>query len=408
MVFIYLPIYFSIGVILFFILFFLWRWWSKAHPREDNQPRPGAELQGGAQGPPTGNWTGLTMIFLAVTFVVGLVAFALGRATLPKGVFATDFPEGWGPLGFEIPAIVVGALAASFFMGSSTRPKRAAEASAKDGAEDEWLRLDRSRALLLAASALFLAFAALQYDYNLLGEVTKFSAGPVVSLELAQPVAKTNESSDIRLSTNLVAAAQPRTNSILFVTSKLKQLSEFPDEDDRVGQIFTGVSAPTYSDKLLDNIKTIITGCVSPLGNMLLALQDNHHSEFPSVNGIAIAAADAPDADAKDQQTGPAKSERIVLMSSLLIRRLYDGISKFKDDGFEGSGHKEDQEYVKTVASNFADALRYYEASIKPDFELLGKKDSNSLPESCADDKKNAELLSGLGTPVSSDDLEKD
>ena len=57
------------------------------------------------------------MVSLIVAFVIGLVGFAIGRATLPKGVFVTGFPEGWGPIGFEIPAIVIGVLAASFFTG---------------------------------------------------------------------------------------------------------------------------------------------------------------------------------------------------------------------------------------------------------------------------------------------------
>lgn len=63
MVFIYLPFYFGIGAFLFFILFFLWRWWSKAPPRADNQARPRAEPQGSAQWSPTGNWAGVIMIF---------------------------------------------------------------------------------------------------------------------------------------------------------------------------------------------------------------------------------------------------------------------------------------------------------------------------------------------------------
>ena len=56
----------------------------------------------------TGNAAGVLVVCLIVAAVVELVGFAIGRATLPQGVFISDFPDGWGPIGFEIPAIVVG------------------------------------------------------------------------------------------------------------------------------------------------------------------------------------------------------------------------------------------------------------------------------------------------------------
>ena len=139
----------------------------------------GRNVDGGAPDAPVrnGNAAGVLVVCLIVAAVVGLVGFAIGRATLPQGVFISDFPDGWGPIGFEIPAIVVGALAAAFFIGGG---RLSSEAGAKEGADGGWPRLDNTRALMIAAAALFLAFAALQYDYRLLNEVTKFSAGPVV------------------------------------------------------------------------------------------------------------------------------------------------------------------------------------------------------------------------------------
>lgn len=405
MVFVYLPFYFGIGVILFFAWRLAAQSWKRYGP---TRPSTAQAVDGEAPNAParTGNAANAIAVSLIIAFVIGLVGFAIGRATLPKGVFVTDFPEGWGPFGFELPSVVIGVLAASFFAGDLTRT-RAPEGDAKDVAEDAWLRRDRGRAILLAAAAFFLAFAALQYDYKLLDEVTKFSAGPVVSLELAQPAAKTNESPGSRISTTLVAAAQPRTNSIIYVTKQLKQIADFPDEDDRTGQIFSGVAARTYSDQLLDNVKTIFKDCISPLGNMLITLQNNHHSEFPSVNGITITAADT---DANNQQTGSARSERIVLMSSLLIRRLYDGISKFREDPRNTADASKEAEqdkqkaYVRNVALQFAVALRDYEASLISDLELLDDKTTNN---SCADFSKSADLLAGLEITVPPADLKK-
>ena len=80
---------------------------------------------------------------------------------------------------------------------------------------------------MIAAAALFLAFAALQYDYRLLNEVTKFSARHRWwSLEFAQGTqnARQNGNTGSELQQTLLAAAQPRTDGINYVTRGLQQL----------------------------------------------------------------------------------------------------------------------------------------------------------------------------------------
>ena len=300
--------------------------------------------------------------------------------------------------------MLLGALAASLFMGGPTR--RAAGSDAKDGAEDEWLRRDRGPALLVAAFAFFLIFAALEYDYNLLGEVTKFSAGPVVSLELAQPAqnAKDTGNSGSRLSGSLVAAAQPRTQSINYVTDQLKQISDFIDEDDRTAQVFSGVEAQAEIDPLVSKIKPLLHDCIQPLGVMLDKLQTGHSSEFPSINGIEIAAANDNLSNTKDLSVNGANNERIVLMSSLLMRRVYDGVSKFIDPRRISNDHitvVSDQDlfkYANTATKDFASAIGDYNTSVKLDYSILDKKDdvmASDEPQ-CTTDKTNIMPMIGL------------
>lgn len=418
MVFVYLPFYFGVGVILYFV----WRlavlsWKRYGRPR---RPRAAREVDGGAPDAParTGNAARVLVVSLVSAVVVGLVGFAIGRATLPKGVFTTDFPEGWGPLGFEIPSILLGAVAASLFAGGPPT-RRAAGPDAKDGAEDEWLQPDRGRPILLAGAALFLAFAALQYDYKLLGEVTKFSAGPVVSLELAQPAqnAKDTGNSGSRLSGSLVAAAQPRTQSINYVTSQLKDIGDFTDEDDRTAQVFSGVDP--IKDQLLMNMKQpLLDNCIQRLGAMLYKVQKEHSSEFPSINGIEIAANDW--GETKESSNKSTNNERIVLMSSLLIRRVYDGVKNFvevsqnsKDNITMSQAQLKKQQdlkdYVSNAAKDFASAIKDYATSVISDYNnsLLEYKDNtaeniDSAPgkplaePQCTDDQKTINSISGL------------
>ena len=392
MVFIYLPLYFCFG----FILYFVWRWiillWGGWRRQLAAKGVGGAQSLAG-----TANFAGVVIILLVVAFVIGLVGFAIGRATLPQGIFMSSFPDGWGPIGFQIPAVLVGALAAAFFTGGSGS-RRVAGAGASEGAEGGSARFD-GRAILVAAAALFLAFAALQYDYGLLGEVTKFSAGPVVSLELAQPVqdAKTSGNSGSRIVGSLVAAAQPRTNSITYVTKKLEQIADFPEEDNRTGRIFSGVESPKYTDQLASNMNEMLTKCIKPLGTMLIKLQKKNHSEFPSVNGIEIVAdATTKPSDTGDQSKDDANNERIVLMSSLLMRRVYEGVRELREEGNSNS----QPYYVKKVADQLVKALAKYKDSLS--FDLPDQKKN-------ADDCKDITVDSvfGIDMTVSKEDSDK-
>jgi hypothetical protein len=118
MVFIYLPFYFGIGVILFFVWHLAVLSWKRYGP--PGRAPAGREVDAGAPGAPAraGSAAGVLAVCFIAAAVTGLVGFAIGRATLPQGIFISDFPDGWGPIGFEIPAIVVGALAAAFFTGA--------------------------------------------------------------------------------------------------------------------------------------------------------------------------------------------------------------------------------------------------------------------------------------------------
>jgi hypothetical protein len=115
MVFIYLPFYFGIGVIVFFVLRWALLSWKRYGP-----PRPPAARAVDAGGPDarlrTGNAAGVLVVALVAAVVVGLVGFAIGRATLEPSAF--DLPIGWGPLGFAIPAAIVGALTAAFSLAA--------------------------------------------------------------------------------------------------------------------------------------------------------------------------------------------------------------------------------------------------------------------------------------------------
>jgi hypothetical protein len=280
MVFVYLPLYFGIGV----ILFFAWRlailWWQQ-YGRPRRPPAAGA-VDGETPDAPaqTGNAAGVLVVSLVAAVVVGLVGFAIGRATLPPSVF--DLPIGWGPLGFAIPAVVVGVLAASFFAGGASRTRGAAEADPKEEAKDEWPGRDRSRAILVAASALFLAFTALQYDYKLLGEVTKFSAGPIVSLELAQSPQKGSQGGSQSYIQGQDVATLPRTNGISYVTNQVEKLADNIEKDDEVAVLIAGKDGGVYTDNETQQFETFMKGCGQLISKNLSRLQDEYHSEFPS------------------------------------------------------------------------------------------------------------------------------
>jgi hypothetical protein len=235
------------------------------------------------------------------------------------------------------------------------------------------------------------ALAALQYDYRLLGEVTKLSAGPDLSVEFAQTTqgSKAGGNSGSMVRGSLVAAAQPRTDGINYATEGLTQMGTFSQQDDLTGQVFSGVNSPTYKDPLTDSLNVLLQGCVLNMGIRLLAVQQYHNSEFPSVSGIEIAvdsllrtkgANVATDASKTD-----ASNQRIVIMSSLLMRRVYDGVSDLKN-----------KDYINRSAIQLVTALSDYESVLISD--LVTIKGQTDMKKYC--DNVDAQTVFGQNTQI--------
>jgi hypothetical protein len=344
MVFVYLPFYFAAGVILFFV----WRWLAPAFKAANA----------------SGSTSGAVPAILTVVFVIGLLGFAIGRATLPPSVF--DLPVDCGRLWFAIPVAVVGVWAAAFFASASTRPKSATEPAdagdggARGGDDEEWLRLDRSRALMVAAAALFLAFAALQYDYKLLGEVTKFSAGSIVSLELAQSPQKAAQAAGRPNFSGHDVAALPRTDAITYVTAQLDGLSASIEQDDRIASLIVGENDKAPQDEPTEALGRFFEKCGKVISTKLVEVQDSYKSEFPSINGV------------NGVQSFQTKSISISVQVpiSLILRRVYDYAKLKEADNFKNS---ETYKRNSTQAvGDFFVALSAYEQSVDTTLRSLG------------------------------------
>ena len=262
--FIYLPLWFSFGAIFYLAL------------------RVATARVGGSLNGPT----------LVVLSAIALLVLVLASVLQPVA-----------RVGLALAALGVGAVAASLLWGQRSKSdsgpvKRDGDAGKfadvlrkligpESQAPPEREKLDIGRALIVGAAALFVAFAALQYDNNIIRSITKFSAGEVVSVEFSQSGQNSKGSSGgAFLVGNGQVAALPRTQSVLYVTDQLSQLHQIMEREERLASVVSGSDAPKYIDYLNQGFKAFVGQCVSPLAVNLSVLQKNNRSEFPTVGGI--------------------------------------------------------------------------------------------------------------------------
>ena len=136
-------------------------------------------------------------------------------------------------------------------------------------------KLDIGRALIVGAAALFVAFAALQYDNNIIRSITKFSAGEVVSVEFSQSGQNSKGSSGgAFLVGNGQVAALPRTQSVLYVTDQLSQLHQIMEREERLASVVSGSDAPKYIDYLNQGFKAFVRAMRITVGGKLVCFAE--------------------------------------------------------------------------------------------------------------------------------------
>ena len=154
-------------------------------------------------------------VFLGWAILLSLATLA-GVALLR----AVDDP-GIG-LGLQFAALVVGAAGGRWFATASA---------------------ERDKAVFVAAAGLFLAIAAIEYDYRLFGYLNKFSAGGV-DLEFAGPAS--DKGGDTRVAG---ASTGPKNdpfsgrNRLNIAIKKLEQLPDFARRDEKYARMFSGYDA---------------------------------------------------------------------------------------------------------------------------------------------------------------------
>ena len=170
---------------------------------------------------------GVVLLFLALQGDGGWRVFLgwailLSLATLAGVALLRAVDDPGIGLGLQFAALVVGAAGGRWFATASA---------------------ERDKAVFVAAAGLFLAIAAIEYDYRLFGYLNKFSAGGV-DLEFAGPAS--DKGGDTRVAG---ASTGPKNdpfsgrNRLNIAIKKLEQLPDFARRDEKYARMFSGYDA---------------------------------------------------------------------------------------------------------------------------------------------------------------------
>ena len=178
-----------------------------------------------------------------------------------------------GEFAFAVPAIVIGALGAATFEDSRRRKPMVPNT--------------RDRAVFVAAAALLQILVALDYEYRLFHNLTKFSAASV-SVEFGQG-AKSQEASPLGNAypsqQSGVVAAFKRTQGILYATRQLALFGDLMKQDRTFAEMSSGFaqSDDGSTDPATDELQQFACHDLFETARKLLVVQKSYKSEFPTL-----------------------------------------------------------------------------------------------------------------------------
>ena len=202
------------------------------------------------------------MLFAICSTIAAIVLFAILKIYL-------DLPPTLAILLFSTPSYVVGLIGAGIIFNSQATLQQN---------------------LGVAAAALFIVIATLDFQYDLFRSLSNFSAGGV-SMSFG-PSKGTGDDAASRPSVqNLNKNSEvglPRTISIIYVTQQLQRVARFLEQDDSLARF---VSKTTQEATTLDpyaaRFLSFAQNWLVPVGCVMETKQTTRRSEFPSLAAVS-------------------------------------------------------------------------------------------------------------------------
>ena len=147
----------------------------------------------------------------------------------------------------------------------------------------------RDKLMFIAAAGLLVVVSALEYDYRLLGSLTKVDAGSV-SLEFSD---HSNSSSPLPIpnfttsGSGSQADPYPGANRLIFVIGSLSQLGAIVFRDESYARVLSGLAPDPDPDKMVASMRQFAAyACtqIAPLADKLMQLQLFHHGKSSTLS----------------------------------------------------------------------------------------------------------------------------
>ncbi|MGD0722049.1 MAG: hypothetical protein ABR970_13510 [Roseiarcus sp.] len=262
-----------------------------------------------------------------------------------------------GEFAFAVPAIVIGAMGAATFADSRRRRPMVPNS--------------RDRALFVAAAALLQILVALDFEYRLFHNLTKFSAASV-SVEFGQGT-KSQEGTPLGNAypsqQSGVVAAFRRTQGILYATRQLALFGDLMKQDRTFAEMSSGFaqSDDQSADLPTDELQQFACRDLFETARKLLVVQKSYKSEFPTLGilpSVSLKLRQLYEMDYRvmSSTTGSNSPDAVVLVTNRndLLDRIhgdYDDLKKAVSDIYELMSPKQRDDSSLDLSHDYCETL---------------------------------------------------